>query len=146
MDVFKSMNLWQLGTLTAVLIGAAGATYGVYALIGDSSSSGLGESELLIPVQYGDLVNQVSTNGSLIFPNRETLTFGVQGTVGEVLVEEGQQVQEGQELARLDQATVVSLEKVVAQARINLNNAEEALAEAQDPHTALDMARSEAKT
>ena len=144
MDTLKSLKLWQIGTLVAVLVGTAVATYGVYALIGDSSSSGLGESEQLIPVQYGNLVNQVSTNGSLVFSNRETLTFGVQGTVGGVLVEEGQQVQEGQELARLDQTTVVSLEKAVAQARINLRGAEEALAKALDPHTPLDMAQAEA--
>ena len=144
MEMLRSLKLWQIGTLVAVLIGAAGATYGVYALAGGSGSVGVSEGEQLIPVQYGNLVNQVSTNGSLVFPNRETLTFGVQGTVDEVLVEEGQQVQEGQELANLDQTTVVSLEKAVAQARINVRSAEEALAKAQDPHTSLDMAQAEA--
>ena len=67
-------------------------------------------------MQLGDLVNQVSTNGSIVFPNREILTFGTQGAVGGVLVEEGQQVEEGQILADLDRSTVASLEKAVAQA------------------------------
>ena len=61
-------------------------------------------------MQLGDLVNQVSTNGSIVFPNTEILTFGTQGAVGEVLVEEGQQVEEGQILADLDRSTVASLE------------------------------------
>ena len=90
-------------------------------------------------------MNQVSTNGSIVFPNREALTFDVPGTVGDVLVEEGQQVEEGQELARLDQSIVVSLESSVAKARLTLRDAEEALQQAKDPHTALEVARAEAK-
>ena len=76
--------------------------------------------------------------GSLVYPVRETLTFGTQGTVEEVLVEEGQVVEEGQALARLDATTVASLERAVARARVDLRSAEEALAEAKDPHTSLD--------
>ena len=143
MDVFKTLKLWQIGMLVVVLVGAAGATYGVYALVSGSGLASLGEDQQLIPVQYGDLVNQVSTNGSLIFPNREALAFASQGTVGEVLVEEGQQVEEGQELAKLDETTVASLEKAIAEARVNLQNAEDALAKAKDPHTAVDLAQAE---
>ena len=142
-DSFKSLTPWQIGVLAAVLIGAAGAAYGVYVLVSGSGGSGLAENQQLIPVQYGDLVNQVSTNGSIIFPNRETLTFDTQGTLGEVLVEEGQRVDEGQALASLDETTTASLEKVVAQADINLKNAQDALEKAKDPHTALDMAQAE---
>ena len=61
------------------------------------------------------------------------------------MVEEGQQVEEGQELARLDQSIVVSLESSVAKARLTLRDAEEALQQANDPHTALEIARAEAK-
>ena len=143
-DIFKSLKLWQIGVLVTVLAGAAGATYGVYALVSGPSSTGLSENQQLIPVQYGNLVNQVSTNGSLIFRNRETLTFGTQGTAGEVLVEEGQQVEEGQELVKLDQITVASLQQAVAQEKINLKSAEDALAKANNPHTPLDMAQAEA--
>ena len=102
LGVFKSLALWQLGVLASVLLGAAGGTYGVYVLASDSGKADLGEDQQFITVQFGDLVNQVSTNGSLIFPERETLTFGSQGTVIEVLVAEGEQVEEGQLLARLD--------------------------------------------
>ncbi len=145
LDELKSLKLWQVGVLATVLIGVAGATYGVYALVGSSSSSDLSEDQQLIPVVYGNVVNQVSTNGSLAFANRERLTFGSQGTVGEVLVSEGQQVQEGQTLAVLDAATVTSLQKEVAQTRVNLRNAEDALATAKAPYTPYDMAKAEAR-
>ena len=103
------------------------------------------QGQQLIPVRFRDLVNQVSTNGSLIYPERETLTFGSQGTVEEVLVEEGDRVLEGEVIANLDQITVASLDKAVAQAKISLQAAEDALAKARDPHTALDVAQAEAK-
>ena len=144
LDALKSLKMWQVMTLIAALTGAAGATYGVYGLVDDSSQAGLGKNQQLIPVTLDNLVSQVSTNGSIIFPNRETLTFDTQGTVGEVLVEEGQAVEAGQVLARLDSTTVASLEKTVSQARIDLKNAEDALAKAKDPHTPLDLAEAEA--
>ena len=59
-------------------------------------------------------------------------------------MEEGEQVEEGQRLLTLDGATVASLEEAVAKAQLALRNAEEALAEANDPHTPLDMAQAEA--
>ena len=140
-DAVKRLKGWQIGVLAAVLLGAAGVTYGIYALVSDSGSGGLGEDQEVIPVQFGDLVNQVSTNGSLIFPNKETLTFGTQGTVGAVLVEEGQRVEEGQPLASLDEAGVASLERVVAQARVNLQRAEDVLTTVMNPNTPVDLAK-----
>ena len=143
LDAFKTLKLWQIGVLIAVLAGAGGTTYGVYALVSGSGQTGLSEDQQLIPVQYGNLVNQVSTKGSLIFPIRELLTFGTQGTVEEVLAEEGQQVEEGQPLAKLDGMTVATLAKAVAQARVNLRDAEDALVEAKNPHTPLGIAEAE---
>ena len=86
----------------------------------------------------------MSVNGSLIFPDRETLTFGSQGTVEEVLVAEGEQVRKGQPLVRLDAETIAGLERAVAQATFDLRDANEALAQALDPHSALDLAVAEA--
>ena len=140
----KALKVWQVGVLAAVLVGTAGATYGVYAVATGTEGTDLDEGQQLIPVQYGDLVNQVSTNGSLLFPNRESLTFGSQGTVSELLAAEGEQVVTGQPLARLDPATMASLKKAVAQERVALRNAEEALMEAREPHSPLDMAQAEA--
>ena len=123
----KALKLWQYLVLAAVLMGAAGATYGAYAGVTRPDGPELEENQQLIPVQFGNLVNQVTTNGSLVFPNREMLTFGSAGTVADVLVEEGQQVAEGQALSSLDQTTVASLERGVAQARVSLQQSLEAL-------------------
>ena len=144
MATFRALKPWQIGVLVTILVGAAGAAFGVYSLVSGSDEASLAGNQQLIPVQRGNLVNHVSTNGSIVFPNRETLAFDVPGTVGDVFVEEGQQVEEGQELARLDQSIVVSLESSVAMARLTLRDAEEALQQAKDPHTALEIVRAEA--
>ena len=144
MAAFRALKPWQIGVLVTILVGAAGAAFGVYSLVSGSDEASLAGNQQLIPVQRGNLVNHVSTNGSIVFPNRETLAFDVPGTVGDVFVAEGQQVEEGQELARLDQSSGVSLESSVAMARLTLRDAEEALQQAKDPHTALEIARAEA--
>ena len=140
----KGLKLWQIGTLATVLAVGIGITYGVYTLLDNSGQVGLGENEQLIPIQYGNLLNEVSVNGSLVYPERVMLAFGSRGTVEEVLVEEGQQVREGQPLARLDSEAVAGLEEAVARARVDLQDANEALAKARDPHTPLDLAQAEA--
>jgi multidrug efflux pump subunit AcrA (membrane-fusion protein) len=144
-DSFKGLRPWQAGVLVAVLAAAFGATYGVYVLATDSGEAGLSEDEQLYTVQYGDLINQVATNGSVVFPNKEQLSFDYQGTVGAVLVEEGEAVVKGQSLVILDGVTIASLEQAVAQARVSLRNAEEDLADAQAPASALALAQAEAK-
>ena len=144
LEAIRSIKGWQVGVLAAVMVGAVGISYGVYVLATDGDEDVLEEGQQAIVVRTGDLVNEVSTNGSLVYPNRETLTFGIQGAIGEVLVEEGQAVSQGQDLVTLDAAAVASLEKAVAQAQVNLDRANEALVKATDPHTALELAQAEA--
>ena len=117
----RTLKLWQMGVLAVVLVGSVGATVWLYSQVSESGRTDLDDDQQLIHVQLGDLVNQVSIDGSLIFPNKEMLNFGTQGTVGKVMVEEGDAVKEGQPLAKLDSTTVASLEKSVAQAQINLS-------------------------
>ena len=144
LEALRALRPWQIGVLVAVLAGAIGGTYGVYALATGSGQISLDEDQQLIPVRSGDLVNQVSISGSLVFAERASLTFGSQGTVAEVMVSEGQAVEEGQPLARLDATTMATLEAAVAQGRIDLRSAQDALAKALDPHTPLEMAQAEA--
>ena len=140
----KSLKSWHIMVLVVVLFGAGAATYGVYANLSGQDRAGLAEDQQLIPVRLGNLVNQVSTNGNLAFPERETLTFGSQGTVEEVLVDEGQRVTQGQVLARLDRITLAALNQSVAQARVDLQTAQDALAElGQPPVLGLAQARQE---
>ena len=91
-------------------------------------------------MQYGDLVNQVSTNGSLVFPEKEALAFGTEGEVAELLVQEGQRVSQGDLLAKLDRVTVASLEIAVVQARLDLQSAEEDLEEVREYYSPLELA------
>ena len=144
LDAFGSLTRWQVALMVLVLIAAFGGTFGGYYLATRTSETELGENQLLIPVRLGDLVNEVSISGSLVYPNREALSFGAGGVVAEVLVAEGDTVQEGQPLARLDDESVAALKRAVAQARIDLRNAEDALEETKAPPTALDFAKAKA--
>lgn len=144
-QIVNGVKAWQIGALVAVLVLGAGIAYGAYVVVIDGSdATGLAEDEQLIPVSKGDLVNDVSVSGSLTFPDRETLEFGTAGTVSQVLVEEGQSVTEGQPLAALDEETVATLNKAVAQAQVSLRDAEDALADAQSPAADLELAQAEA--
>ena len=91
----------------------------------------------------GDLVNDISVTGTLTYTTRETVTFGQQGFVSDVTVSEGDRVSAGAALAVLDAETVANLEKAIAQARINVRNAEDALEDARNPYTAAQIAKAE---
>jgi multidrug resistance efflux pump len=140
----KILKPWQFGVLFVALVVAAGGAYGGYTLVNGLGQRDLGEDQQLIPVQYGNVINQIATNGALIFPVRELLTFGTQGTVAEVLVEEGDEVVVGQPLARLDAAAVTSLERSVAQARVNLSKGEDTLDKIVEAYSSLQLAQAEA--
>lgn len=140
----KKLKLWQVAVLVATPVAAAAIVYGAYALVTDTDDVALAEDEQLYPVSVGNLSNEVSVNGAVIFPNREVGTFGTPGTVDEVLVEEGQVVEEGEVLARIDATTVAGLDEAVARARLDLSNAQEALEAALDPHSELELAQAEA--
>jgi HlyD family secretion protein len=53
-------------------------------------------------VQRGDITLDITAAGNLALSKTEDLAFEVAGTVAEVLVEEGDSVEEGQVLASLD--------------------------------------------
>ena len=105
----------------------------------DRTSDLLEDDQRLIPIQRGDLVNKVSVNGSLAYTNREFLSFGVQGTVGKVHINENDRVVAGQRIAELDTETIRNLERAVAQARVNLRDAELVLQSSRTPYTASDL-------
>ena len=78
----------------------------------------------------------------------EDMAFEIAGTVEEVLVEEGDSVEEGQVLARLDTSEwdkeLTNLEMDLVQADINLRNAELALEQAEEPYSDEDIESAEA--
>jgi RND family efflux transporter MFP subunit len=75
-----------------------------------------------VAVTRGDILRTVLVDGSLEMPNKAYLSFGVTGTVAEVLVEEGNNVTKDQLLARLD---APSLESAVEMAELQVEIAEE---------------------
>ena len=143
-NALKALKLWQIVVLVVVIGGIAGGVYAIYNWAAGPGESTLPDDVQLVQVQYGSIVNSVSAGGSLVFPDKEQLTFGNVGTVGEVNVQEGDAIEEGQLLATLDDTSIISLQKAVVQAEINLARTEEDLEEAQNPYTELDIAQAEA--
>ena len=87
-----------------------------------------------------DLVDAVSINGTLVYSKRESFGFGSETAVGELLVEEGQRVEAGQVLARLEPKALASLDRAVTVARIDLRSAERALDAVRNPYSPLSAA------
>ncbi len=75
-----------------------------------------------VNVTRGDIVKTVIVDGNLEMPNKAYLSFGITGTVTEVLVEEGANVTKDQVLARLD---APSLESSVHMAELQVDIARE---------------------
>jgi len=92
-------------------------------------------------VQRGDLQAVVSSSGTVRSAQSLDVTFGTSGTVAEVLVEIGDEVKAGQELAKLDTAT---LEAAVTSAEISLRLKQSALNELKEPATKTEIAAAEA--
>ena len=141
LDIFRSWKLWAAVMVLAAL-GAGG--YYAYSAWPDSGTEEDAPQTQLVPVRLGDLVNDVSVTGSLTYTTRETLTFGQQGFVSEVSVSEGDPVSSGDALAVLDKETVANLERAIAQARNDVRDAEDALDDARNPHTEVQIAQAEA--
>jgi RND family efflux transporter MFP subunit len=119
----KGLKLWQVLVLVVVVLGMAGGSYGIYYWVTKPSASSQSTDIQLVQVQYGNITNSVSASGSLVFSSREELTFGSAGTVAEVKVSEGDTVAQGQLLAKFDDASLLPLQEIVAQAKINLSDA-----------------------
>ena len=86
----------------------------------------------LVEVVPGDLTVTVSGSGNIEVSNEAYLAFGVGGTVGELYVEEGDEVTQGQALASLD---TTSLELAVKTAEVDLEIAASDFREITYPYT-----------
>ena len=121
------LKAWQWLTLVAVFAGAAGGAYVVHTTINAADGGGLGENQSLVPVTRDDLITSIWVNGSVVFPSKESLSFDTPGVLGDLMVVEGQAVAAGQQLAALDRASIASLERAAAKARLDVATAQEAL-------------------
>jgi len=93
-----------------------------------------------VAVQSGTLLDEVTASGSVEFPELESMRFDISGNVGEILVEEGDEVTAGMPLVELDGVTIAALESELAAAEIELENAGEELAELLGGVTELERA------
>lgn len=143
--MFITLKVWQVVVLVLIVCGIVGGFYAAYGRsTGSSAASSLSTNTKLVQVEYGNLTNSVSASGSLVYATSEQLTFGSAGTVAAIYVEKDSSVKEGDVLAKLDSTSVESLEGSVASARIAVQDAEDALEEAQNPYTELDIAEANA--
>ncbi len=99
-----------------------------------SNSTPAAESQV-VTVQRGDLSTDITGVGNLALSQKIDLAFEIDGTVAEVMVEEGQSVAENQTLVRLDdtdwEAHIVDLEDAVTAAQRNETAKERAVTGAQ---------------
>jgi HlyD family secretion protein len=119
-----------IGIVIALLVGA----FGLWFISIQPSLADEGLSDDVVTVERGDIVSTVKATGRLEPQVEVSLGFETNGTVAEVLVERGQQVEVGDPLARID-ADELALQ--VAQA-------EASLAELQAGARAEDAAAAEA--
>ena len=111
----------------------------------ESNEEAMSETQV-VTVQRGDLTVDIISAGNLVLSHTEDLAFDLfyeEGTVEEVLVEEGDTVEEGQVLVRLDteewenelttlEDQVTAKERDLLQKEINLIIAENDLEDAED--------------
>ena len=118
-------------------------------LIGCSEADSEMLENQIVTVQRGDLTIDIAAAGNLALSRTEDLAFEIAGTVEEVLVEEGDAVEEGEVLAKLDTSEwdkeLTNLEMNLVQADINLKNAELALEQAEEPYSDEDIDSAEAE-
>ena len=128
--------------MIVAVVGASG--YYGYSAWSDSVPEEETAQTQLVPVALGNLVNDVSVPGTVTYATRETLTFGQQGFVSDIAVSEGDAVSSGDAIAALDTETIANLDRAIAQARNDVRDAEDALEEARNPYTAVQIAQAEA--
>ena len=139
----RPLRSWKLWAVVVVLAAIGAGGYYGFGVWTDSSSEEQVAQTQLVPVTLGDLVNDVSVTGTLTYTTREMVAFSQQGIVSDVIVSEGDRVSAGDALAMLDAETVANLEKTIAQARVDVRTAEDALEDARNPYTAVQIARAE---
>ncbi len=123
----------RIALLAILVLVVAAVGYGACTLLGTSSQTALEENQRVLPVRMGVLTKEVSIDGGIVFPNKETLAFASRGSVDEIFVNEGEEVKEGQPLARLDAESIAALHQAAAQAELDLLKAQDDLAVAESP-------------
>ena len=133
LGALKRLRWRRIALAVALVLVVAAVGYGACTLLGGSEQSALEGDQRELPVRMGVLTREISIDGSIVFPEKETLTFASRGFVDEILVSEGEEVKAGQPLARLDAESVAALRQSAAQAELDLLKARDDLSTAENP-------------
>ena len=128
-------------TLLGILAAIAVVAIGLLVLRNQNALSEADDFTQVVSVQRGDLVASITPTGAVTARQRIVLRFDViKADLIELLVKAGQQVKEGDLLARIDKA---ELERALDQAEADLLSAEDDLEESLEPYTELDKKQAE---
>ncbi|MGF1518969.1 MAG: efflux RND transporter periplasmic adaptor subunit [Nodosilinea sp.] len=132
-------NPWKLGLAALGVVGTAAIAY---TLIGPSKAPDINPERDTVPVQVQSLPVQIKANG-LVQPLRKiNISPKEAGSVTELLVREGDSVESGQVIARMDDKR---LQAQVNQSRQALARAQAGLAERLTGNRPEDIAKAEAE-
>lgn len=126
----SKIKLWPIVAISVLCLALVGAT----ACPGTGNEGTDGEE--LVEVVRGDLIVIVSGSGNITVSQDASLAFGTGGKVEAVYVEAGDQVSQGDVLAKLDTGT---LELALAQAELALSSAEYNLDKSQQIYSKPDL-------
>lgn len=114
---------WLMGLMAAGIFGLGGMSY--FAVGAKKPKIDL--SKLTVPVQAQNVTVRISANGSVVPVQSVNLSPKTTGRIAKLFVEQGDQVQEGQQVALMENSDVQAR---LAQAKANLSKAQASLAEA----------------
>jgi len=114
---------WLMGLIAAGILGVGGVTSFVIM----TRTPKIDLNKLTVPVQAQNLTVRITANGSVVPIQSVNLSPKTAGRLAKLFVEQGDQVQQGQTLAQMENA---DLQAQLLQAQANLNKAQASLAEA----------------
>jgi HlyD family secretion protein len=115
---------WLMGLMAAGILAVGGATYTAIKV----RTPKVNLDKLTVPVQAKNITVPITANGKVVPIQSVNLSPNTAGRLAQLSVEQGDQVQKGQIVARMEDADVKAR---VAQAKANLSKAQASLAEAQ---------------
>ena len=113
------------GLATLALVAVGGPLISLSLALGSGPDDGSNTSQAAL--RNADQVTELSIDGRLHLPQMMAMTFEAGGTVGEVLVRQGDKVEKGQVLAKLDAIGLSDLEKAMIAGAIGVITAQEEL-------------------
>jgi len=119
----KNPSRWVLGLLTAGVVVIGSTTY----LIVNRATPKLDVAELTVPVQLQDVTLRITASGKVVPVQSVNLSPKTSGRLAQLRVEQGDRVEQGQIIARMDDADI---QAQLTQTRANLAQTQAQLAQA----------------